>query len=317
MTKNIDYAACLEQDRLVAEQVLAFLQPLSPIATALDNVRKAADSGAELPTVWPLDSVFVATDALVSIYTQLKKMMAQQQGQSFNDPNDSQEMLDQYIVEPSIMSVLVPWEKTRTVVHITKDELDDSLLETNAKILTTLPQWSTFFDISDRNFLWDGEKIRAVAFARYFFGMNKALPVEETQVSVSSEPQSFINNMICVFVNEQGKFLLGPFLPIHENYNIAELANKASVDILENIKSEAENGDMPPEKFEQLKNEAQDTCERTKNLFKILVYFLQNVGGLKDKDGNAQNLPANPKTVNTNVGPQLVSAQELTSLFLD
>lgn len=315
MTDKIEAAAF---DQNLAEKVLGFLKPLSPIAAALDNVRKAADTGAELPTQWPLTSVYVATDALVSIYTQLKKMMAAQNGQTLEDPSSSNEMMDQYIVEPSIMSVLVPWEKTRTIVHIKNQNLPDDLLNTNAKILTQLPQWSTFFNVMDHNIVWDGSRIYAVAFARYFFGVNKAIgDIQECPSTVAGEPKSFVNNMICVFVDEHGNFILGPFLPISDQFTIADLAKQATNNIIENLKQEAAQGNLNADKLEQLSKDAADTLERTMLLFKFLIYFLQNQTNLKDSSGNPQSLPNNPQTVLDKNGAQIQSVQHTSILYLD
>lgn len=306
--QNVD---CLEQDRLLTEKVLSFLQPLTPISTALDNVRKAADTGATLPTEWPRDSVYVATDALVSIYTQLKKMMAQQQGQDFDDISDDQEMVDQYIVEPSIMSVLVPWEKTRTVVHIKKQDLDDSLLDLNTKLFTSMPQWATFFDVSEHNLVWDEFKVKAIAFGRYFFGLNKAIgTAKDCPLSVTGEPSSFINNLICVFLSDKGEFVLGPFIPINEQFSILEQLQKINADIMDNIPTDTPQYDL-------LKKEAEETLERSKYFFKILSYFLQNHNNLKDKDGNTKAIPQNPQTEVTSAGPKISSLTNITSLFLD
>lgn len=312
MTERNDAAAQFDQTLL--QKVLGFLEPLKPITSTLDNVRMAADIGSDLPTDWPHNSVYVATDALVSIYSQIKKMMmAAQSGKDAEDPANSQEMMDMYIIEPSLMSVLVPWEKTRTIIKVNKKEFSDDLLQVNSKILATNPQWATFFDLQDQEISWDGVKIKAVGFARYFFGQNKAMADEECPVTVPGEPRSFINNIISVFLDENDNFLLGPYLPITAQHSILEVAEMSTNEILENIK--AENPD--DERLPQIQADALDTLERTKQLFKIFIYYLQNLENLRDPLGNITALPSNPATTQINGQKNIISASNITTLYLD
>lgn len=304
MTEKMDATAQLDQK--LTQKALEFLKPLTPMTNTLDNIRRAADNGTPLPTSWPYQSVFVATNALVSIYTQLKMSIAAANGQDLSDPQNSQEIMDQYIVEPSLMSVLVPWIKTRTIVHVNHKEFSDELLNVNSKIFTTNPQWATFFDIKDLNIAWDGMKIEAVGFARYFFGPNPGIPSDECQVTVQGEPGSVVNNMICIFLDEHGDFILGPFIPINDQFSILEQVNKSNAEILDNLKLE----NMPAERFEQMQQSALDTLERTKSFFKILIYFLQNQDKLTDQNGMVRPLPKNPMS-------DQLPAQHTTVLYMD
>lgn len=315
MTDKMEAPALAE---FLTERTLKYLQPWSPLITSIDKVRVAAETGRQLPTAWPLDSVYVTTDALISIYTQIKHMMAAEKGETLDETEDSPEMMDKYVVEPSILSVLLPWVKTRSFVHLNNPQLSDDILNNSSAIFTKLPQWTTFFDLSGQNFEWDGHQIQAVGFARYFFGLNKAIGhEEECPVTVENEPKSFVNNMTCIFLDTNGDFILGPLVPINDKFTIEQMAAHGTQVVIDSLSNEFASGNMTQEQLESLKDIANETLALTKSIFKILTYFLLNQDKIKDAAGNPVSLVANPKTESTPTGAQIKAAEQTTIYYLD
>lgn len=252
------------------------------LCSVLDNISKAAAAGEPMPVNWPKDKMPVSSDVILSVFTQIKQLQAQQQGISAEQLMNIEAYNEALILVPNLMSVLYPWSKVRTIVRITEPADMAETESFESARLADLPQWAVFFDISGQNFVWDNTEIAALGFARSFFGSG-----DEGGEALPGEPPALFNNIVCILLSADGNFMLGPSIPLKTGKSISEMLKNSIDEVLAGLDDNELHGEENSDEMKKsLTASAEDTAKRTALLTSYLVKFLKEQHKLKDADGN-------------------------------
>ena len=315
-SQNI-FTSAEDFDQKLLPTIAKYLQPYGPMIGALINVRASAilrDAASLGLPAWPYESTYVCMDGILSIFQLLKTRGLLQDAPK--NPNEDDEIMEM-IYAPSILSSLLPWEKSRNIVHLNKKEFAPELLDCSSGLLAKMPAWAVCFNLVGQGFDWNGHEVAGVIFSRYFLSKHPeaeadlGTPIEAQ--AIGDEVPGVINNMNSVIIFADGTFDLGPYCSMSNDQTIAQFFNSLS----DSLEANSDLIDGADEKqIEELKEMANHTAERGRRFFSYLVYLIQHLDELKDAEGNKVSFLPNP-------GPVVVDNQvtipsiNIQPLYLD
>lgn len=316
-------------DKNLVEWIDQYFKPIDPLIKALDHIRVHY----ELNLIqgikhWPKESIYCSTDAILNLYNLLSQrgllgaehQNLQQELAQMSEADDAN--IERMLYLPSLVSVLQPWNKERCIFHVKNQEFPDDILDAKTSIVSNMPQWAMCFNLADQNFLWDNERVCGIIFARYFIGADEqtdGIPPEEfaklKMQCIEGEPPAVIDNLISVVFFEDGRFDLGPYVPVSNDLTFNQFLSNISQDLIKAAKKQQD--EISDEDIANIKAMSEGTNTRAAILFKYLVHTLQHPELYKDKDGKACTAPEHPKVVRLKEGVQFLSAIDVTHIMVD
>lgn len=230
---------------------------------------------------------------------------------NISEEQASAEMENLMITAPTALICLLPWTKTRTLVHVrhpqsssdkNQEIFDPALLDQETSVLSALPQWSMLFEVADLNIIWNERKIIGMFFARYVF-------------TDHDNPGKFIvDNLVSYLIFDDGSCDLGPFVALNEGRTIRECIESGCNKLLEHSMEIHQATGRP---LENIQNEVKETINRTTMVTAMLLHVLKHSSELIDNKNMSAAFGTNPEPVKVKEGYQLFDARGITELSIN